>query len=212
VRLTNRYRFVRRPPGCSLAKLSCWIKFVDIRSETMRRLLGFPNPVNEVAARTVAAGVVIECVAFLATGWHWLLIPLAFGFVARVLTGPKLSPLGRLATEVVVPRLPFAPRLVPGPPKRFAQGIGATLSGTALIAAFAGAHGVAVAAIAAITFAATLESVFAVCLGCTIFRALMRVGVVPASVCAECADITSRLATAAGTAVAARSGTGAASY
>ena len=30
----------------------------------------------------------------LATGWYWLLIPLAYGFWARVLTGPKLSPLG----------------------------------------------------------------------------------------------------------------------
>ena len=31
----------------------------------MARLLQFPDPVNEVAAMVVAAGVVIECVAFL---------------------------------------------------------------------------------------------------------------------------------------------------
>jgi hypothetical protein len=53
-----------------------------------------------------------------------LLAPLAYGFVARVLTGPTLSPLGQLVTRVVTPRLPVAPRPVPGPPKRFAQGIG----------------------------------------------------------------------------------------
>lgn len=186
----------------------------------VRRVLGFPNPVNEVAARTVAAGVVVQCVLFLVTDWRWVLVPLAVGFAARVLTGPKLSPLGRLATQVIVPRLPFEARFVPGPPKRFAQGIGATLSITALIAELAGAHVVAFVAIAAIAAAAILESVFAVCLGCTIFKRLMRVGLIPPSVCAECGDIGARLAAATSAAAGSvtvtvapvRSGTGAASY
>jgi hypothetical protein len=182
----------------------------------MRRLFGFPNPVNEIAARTVAAGVVAQCILFLATGWRWVLVPLAFGFVARVLAGPKLSPLGRLATQVIVPRLPYEARFVPGPPKRFAQGIGATLSITAVIGALAGADAVAFTTIGAIAAAATLESVFAVCLGCTIFKGLMRIGLVPESVCAECGDIGARLAVAtsaaAGTPAPVRTGTGAASY
>ena len=37
--------------------------------------------------------------------------------------------------------------------------------------------------------AATLESVCALCLGCKIFAVLMRVGVIPESVCEECSDI-----------------------
>ena len=37
--------------------------------------------------------------------------------------------------------------------------------------------------------AATLESVFAVCLGCIVFNRLMRWGVIPADVCEECNDI-----------------------
>jgi hypothetical protein len=41
--------------------------------------------------------------------------------------------------------------------------------------------------------AAGLESIFAVCLGCRVFSLLMRIGVVPASVCEECADISLRL-------------------
>jgi hypothetical protein len=40
--------------------------------------------------------------------------------------------------------------------------------------------------------AATLESVFGLCLGCKAFALLMRVGVIPESVCLECADISSR--------------------
>ncbi len=60
----------------------------------MRSLFRFPNPVNEVAARTVAAGVVVMAVVALAFDVPWLLIPIAYGFWARVLTGPTLSPLG----------------------------------------------------------------------------------------------------------------------
>jgi len=68
----------------------------------------------------------------LATGFYWLLIPLAYGFWARVLTGPTLSPLGWTAQNVIAPRLgPKKP--VPGPPKRFAQGMGAAMATLALI-------------------------------------------------------------------------------
>jgi hypothetical protein len=154
------------------------------------RLISFPNPVNEVAARLVAAGVVALSVAELATGQRWLLIPLAYGFVARVLTGPKLSPLGQFVTRIAVPRLPFAERPVPGPPKRFAQGIGATLTTVALVAWVAGAPTVADVLVGMLIVAATLESGFGLCLGCKAFALLMRVGVIPESVCRECADIT----------------------
>jgi hypothetical protein len=37
--------------------------------------------------------------------------------------------------------------------------------------------------------AATLESVLAFCLGCRIFGLLMRAGVVPDAICAECGDL-----------------------
>ena len=90
-------------------------------------LISFPNPVNEVSARIVAGGVVLLCATTLLLDQRLLLIPLAYGFVARVVSGPTLSPLGQLATRVIAPRLPVEPKLVPGPPKRFAQGIGATL-------------------------------------------------------------------------------------
>ena len=156
-------------------------------------LFSFPNPVNEVAARLVAGGVVILAATELATGLHWLLIPLAYGFVARVLTGPKLSPLGQFVTRVVVPRVPWEPRLVPGPPKRFAQAIGATFTTAALISWLAGATTASNVLVGLLIVAATLESVFAVCLGCTAFALLMRAGIIPERVCLECADISARL-------------------
>lgn len=154
------------------------------------KLFGFPNPVNETSARLVATGVVLQGVAFLIIREWWVLVPLAFGFLARVLTGPKLSLLGQFVTRVVTPRLRVQHRFVPGPPKRFAQGIGLTFSAGALIAWLAGAPVVSYVLIVGLIGAATLESVFAICLGCIIFNQLIAWGLVPESVCVECARIT----------------------
>jgi hypothetical protein len=150
----------------------------------------FPNPVNEVSARLVAAGVVVLCVAALALDQPWLLAVVAYGFFARVLAGPTFSPLGQLVTRVLTPRIPFAERPVPGPPKRFAQGIGFVLSASAAVLALGfGERAAAGVLTGLIIVAATLESVFALCIGCKVFALLMRIGVVPAHVCEECGDI-----------------------
>jgi hypothetical protein len=158
------------------------------------RLFGFPNPVNEHAARVVAGGVVLMSGATIVFDQPWIMIVLAYGFVARVLTGPRLSPLGQLATRVVVPALGRPPKYVPGPPKRFAQSIGVLFSTTAVILHFGfGATTAAYVVLGLLATAALLESVFAVCLGCIAFAQLMRVGVIPESVCADCLDIRRRL-------------------
>jgi hypothetical protein len=162
----------------------------------MRELFSFPNPVNEKAARVVAGVVLATVIVILATTWYWLLVPLAYGFWARVLTGPTLSPLGWTAQNVIAPRL-GPKKLVPGPPKRFAQGMGAVMSTAALILAFAVSHQAADGVLIAFLPAAGLESIFGYCVGCKVFGLLMRAGVVPESVCAECADISLRLRTTA---------------
>jgi hypothetical protein len=159
----------------------------------MRSLFSFPNPVNEVSARLVAAGVVIMATATLVLGQPWLIAVIAYGFLARVLTGPMLSPLGLVVTRLLTPRLPFAARFVPGPPKRFAQGIGAVFTVTAAVLALGfGALTAAYILVGFILVAATLEAVFAYCIGCRVFAGLMKIGLVPARVCEECADIWSR--------------------
>jgi hypothetical protein len=162
----------------------------------MREFLAFPNPVNEKAARVVAGVVLATSVVILVTGAHWLLIPLAYGFWARVLTGPTLSPLGWAAQNVIAPALgPKKP--VPGPPKRFAQGVGVVFSTTALVLALVvGDDTAADVVLGLLAVAAGLESIFGYCLGCKVFALLMRAGLIPETVCAECADISGRLSAA----------------
>jgi hypothetical protein len=156
----------------------------------------FPNPVNEVSARLVAAGVVVMSVLTIAMNLKWATGVIAYGFVARVLTGPTLSPLGQIATRVVTPRLPFAPRPVAGPPKRFAQGIGVAFSVTALLLTILGFWGAAQIVLGLLAVAAFLESALGLCLGCKVFAVLIRFGVVPEEVCEKCNNIWLHSATA----------------
>jgi hypothetical protein len=166
------------------------------RSVIFLTMFSFPNPVNEKAARVVAGAVCVLSIVTLATGDYWIAAVLAAGFLARVAAGPTLSPLGQLATRVVAPRL-GPPKLVPGPPKRFAQAIGlVTTTAVALIALVANDHTVADVGLALMIAAAALESLLAYCVGCRIFALLMRAGLIPQSVCLECADISLRRAPA----------------
>ena len=155
------------------------------------RLFQFPDPVNETSARIVAAGVVTMAIAFLVLREGWVLIPLTYGFLARVATGPTLSPLGQLATRFATPRVEarrgpgFHSRRVPGPPKRFAQAIGLGFTTLASVAWLLDAPAVSWVLIAMLAVAATLEAAWAICLGCIAYSAIWG--------CADCNDISARL-------------------
>jgi hypothetical protein len=172
-------------------------QFVSV-TEDPPRLFSFPNPVNELAARTVAAGVLTFSVLILllsvlaGCGWLWLTVPLAYGFLARAAAGPTFSPLGQLATRVIAPRLGPA-RPVAGPPKRFAQTIGAVVTSLAVVFVALGLDGAAQVLLAMMIVFSGLESILGLCVGCRIFAVLMRVGLIPASTCEACANLSVRV-------------------
>jgi cytochrome c biogenesis protein CcdA len=160
----------------------------------MRQLFRFPDPVNETSARLVASFVVVQALVFLLLREGWVLVPLTYGFLARVATGPTLSPVGQFVTRVATPLVesqrrrsdPHArSRQVPGTPKRFAQAVGLGFTAGASVAWLLGAPAVAVVLVAMLAAAATLEAVFAVCLGCIAYSAIWG--------CADCDDISERL-------------------
>ncbi|MBM3957116.1 MAG: DUF4395 domain-containing protein, partial [Gemmatimonadetes bacterium] len=155
----------------------------------LNRFFSFPHPVNEVSSRFVAAGVVVMAALAIGLGLSWLTAVLAAGFLARVLAGPRLSPLALFVTRVLVPALGSPERLIAGPPKRFAQAIGFVFA-TAAAVLWLG-FGLSVAAygvLGALIVAAFLEAAFALCLGCRVFNLLMRTGLIPESVCEDCRD------------------------
>jgi hypothetical protein len=150
-------------------------------------MFSFPRVVDERAARLVATGVVLLGSAAVLTTSPIVVALLAAGFLLRVGWGPRFSPLALLVTRVIVPRLDGAPRPVPGPPKRFAQGIGATFTVGALVLIVAGAKTAAFALVGLLLVAAGLEAFAGFCLGCWLFARLMRLGVIPEAVCERCA-------------------------
>ena len=153
---------------------------------TVRSVFSFPNPVNEVAARIVAGMVLALTLTIIFTGQSWLMLVLAYGFLARVATGPTLSPMGMLATRVLAPRVAKR-RLVPGPPKRFAQTVGLVFSTTALVLYYGvGSTMAAFGVLAVLAVFASLEAFVGFCAGCVVFNNLMRWGLIPESVCREC--------------------------
>jgi hypothetical protein len=158
----------------------------------MKNFFSFPNPVNDAAARSVALGVVTMSVVAFVTGYAWILLPLTYGFAARVAAGPKISPLGWFAVHVSGPRLTRWEKFVPGPPKRFAQAMGLAFSSAAFVtwlsAGWLGARWILLPLIGA----ASLEGFLGFCLGCTVFGWLIRAGVVPESICDECGDLSAR--------------------
>jgi len=156
----------------------------------MSSLFSFPNPVNETSARIVAGCVAVLAVLAIAFQQGWLIPVLGYGFVARALTGPTLSPLGLLATRVVTPRLDIRHRYSPGPAKRFAQTIGAVFTVSATLLYYgAGEHTAAYVLVAVLAVFALLEAAFGLCVGCKAFYLGMRLGLVPPQVCEECARV-----------------------
>jgi len=114
----------------------------------MQSFLSFPDVVDERAARTVATGVVAMTILAIVTRSPIVVVVLVLGFLARVLSGPRFSPLALLATRVVVPRLPGRPRLVAGTPKRFAQGMGLAFTTVSLGLHLTGHPGAAIVVLA----------------------------------------------------------------
>ncbi|MDQ5861332.1 MAG: DUF4395 domain-containing protein [Actinomycetota bacterium] len=151
-------------------------------------VFAFPNPVNEYAARITAGLVVLLAGATLLSGSVWGLVLIAAGFWLRVLFGPRISPLALLSVKVLAPRFGSV-RLVPGPPKRFAQGMGTVVSTTALILFLAGAAPAAWIALAVLIAAASLEAFAGFCLGCVIFGVLQRRGLIPEDICEACNNV-----------------------
>jgi Fe2+ transport system protein B len=153
----------------------------------------FPRVVDDVTVRLIATVVLVLAVAALALHQWWIYAVLAVDFILRTTFGPKTSPVALGVQRFVRPRVSALKRPTAGPPKRFAAGIGATLTAVAAVLwvlGVAGPVGVTIGVVM-IVFPA-LEAVLGLCVGCKAFGALMRLGIVPEEICLECADISLR--------------------
>jgi hypothetical protein len=73
--------------------------------------------------------------------------------------------------------------------------MGAVISLGALVLHFGfGFDGAAQVLLGLMVVAATLESGFAICIGCIVFGWLMRIGLIPAAACEACNNLSRRIA------------------
>ena len=163
-------------------------------NENITNFFSFPELINEVSARLVAIGVLVlsSVVLFLLIDKNnYVLIFLSiliYGFLARVSSGPKISPLALFVTKLLVPRLNFKEKLVPGPPKRFAQGIGLIFSLFTAITFLINLNSISIILISTLILFAALEAFMGFCAGCKVFKLLMNIGLIPNDVCEKCSN------------------------
>ena len=153
---------------------------------TINNVFSFPNPVNEFSARFVAGMIAILTIATILTQNQFVAGFLLYGFLARVATGPTLSPIGLLATKVIVPALGNPTKLVAGPPKRFAQTIGLIFSATAFVMLLLDLILAFQITLTILVIFAMLESIVGFCAGCFVFNYLMKWKIIPRSICESC--------------------------
>ena len=163
-------------------------------NENITNFFSFPELINEVAARLVAIGVLVlsSVVLFLLIDKNnyvlFFLSILIYGFLARVSSGPKISPLALFVTKLIVPRLNFKEKLVPGPPKRLAQGIGLIFSLFTAITFVVNLNSISIILISILILFAALEAFIGFCAGCKVFKLLMNIGLIPNDVCEKCSN------------------------
>jgi hypothetical protein len=153
----------------------------------------FPRVVDDVTVRLIASVVLVLAVAALALHQWWIYAVLAADFILRTTLGPRASPVARGVQRFLRPRVGAARRPVAGPPKRFAAGIGAALTFVATILWLLGVAAPVVVTIGVVMIVfPALEAILGICVGCTVFGVLMRLGLVPDEICLECSDISLR--------------------
>lgn len=171
-------------------KLQRLNNLINITRARIQNTFTFPHPVNEIAARWVAAMVAVLAFIIILTNLYWLLFVLLYGFIARVLTGPTLSIMGLLSTKLIVPALGSPSKLVPGPPKRFAQVIGGFVTTVSIILSYGfGLNYLSEWILGVLLLFAVLESCVSFCAGCYMFGYLMKWGLIPEDVCQRCNNL-----------------------
>ena len=158
-------------------------------SSILKSIFSFPETINEFAARMVAGFIVILALIYLYSHNIYLLTFMVYGFLARVMAGPSLSPIALLVTKILIPKMgnPYAE--CPGPPKRFAQFVGLVFTSFAFYFVMSGQSIPAYLLIGILAIFASLESIMGFCAGCWFFKQMMKWGWIPQKVCEKCNDI-----------------------
>ena len=152
-------------------------------SSILKSIFSFPDTINEYAARMVAGFILIMSLSYLYSHNIYLLVFMVYGFLARVVAGPSLSPIALLVTKIIIPQMGNPYIECPGPPKQFAQFVGLIFTSLALYFRINGDSTTPYLLIGVLTIFAFMESIMGFCAGCWFFKKMMKWGWIPQKIC-----------------------------
>lgn len=132
-----------------------------------------PERVNERVVRVVAAYVSLLTLAYLLTGWLFVIAILAADFWVRGYTRHKLSPLRGSARWLNESLLRIEAKPIPEAPKRFSARIGLFFCVAIVAASLAGFASAAFWIAIVLLACALLESLAGFCVGCHFYTLLV---------------------------------------
>ena len=145
-----------------------------------------PTLVNEAVVRGAAVQVLLLSAAAVIWGSFIPLGILAADFLVRVLLEPRYSLLVLISKSAVVPVFRFKSKNILYRPKRFAAGIGLSLSLAGLVLVLLGQVTAMRFVAGLLGFFSFLEAFFRFCAGCKIFGLLVRLGIADEGLCTDC--------------------------
>jgi hypothetical protein len=125
--------------------------------------------------RFAASVTSVVLAVVLVTGSGWLLAAQAAVFALAVFAGPGASPYAWIYRTLVAPRLAPPTEREDPRPVRFAQGVGLAFAVVGTVGYLGGLTVLGIVATAFALFAAFLNAVFGLCLGCEMYLRLRRV-------------------------------------
>ena len=150
----------------------------------------YPDLVHQGVARTVALQTLILTLLAISFKQPLLLSFVVFEFLVRTLYGPRFSLVSRIAKTFQPLLFASDDKKLTGSPKRFAQFAGLLFSASAGIAwLLTGQFTWPFYLLAVLTIFSALEAIVGWCAACFVFNYLMKIGLVPESVCVKCAKL-----------------------
>ena len=154
----------------------------------LKSIFSFPETINQYASRTVAGFIMILGLTYLYSHNTYLLAFMVYGFLARVIAGPSLSPIALLVTKFLIPKMGNPYSECPGAPKRFAQFVGLVFTSSAFYFIINGQSTTSCLLIGILTIFASLESIMGFCAGCWLFKKMIKGRWIPQKICEKCND------------------------
>jgi hypothetical protein len=150
------------------------------------KMNGMPEMVNEAVVRGVALQVFLIASVTLVIQSPVPVLFLAADFFLRTAGGSRFSPLAFVSRKITVQFPVFRHRRITARPKRFAAGIGLTISLSAAVFFFFDLPVGMLVSIGLLALFSFLEAFLKFCAGCKIFSLLIRLGIASEDLCTDC--------------------------